>query len=350
MTTSFRHLVSASQVTRQDADFLISEAQGIIQRTKERERISRLDGLRDRFHDMCVASLFYESSTRTQVSFDRALRNLGSEVMTAQGFQFSSLYKGESVADNTRVIAAYDMDAIIMRHPHAGSATEAMDALEEYRHETGRHVPFVNAGDGENEHPSQALLDILTIQEECKTLAGRHIAMIGDLKFGRTVHSLAKLMTLYPDTRFTFAAPNLLRMPEHVKDLVSSKGALYEEVPTLEDALSKEPDVVYMTRVQKERFKTPDELAEYERVKGDFILHPELLAQRAPVIMHPLPRNAELPKSIDAFPNAAYFRQASNGLPMRMALMNAIMGVERQEGEHDEWYERRTAGVVTETA
>ena len=307
-------------------------------------RVSRrLDSHRSAFKDKCVASLFYEPSTRTRFSFERAVKTLGGDIMTADGFQFSSLYKGESVADNTKVIAGYDMDAIIMRHPDAGSAAEAAAALDEYREETGIHVPFINAGDGNNEHPTQALLDIYTIQKECGGLINKHVAMAGDLKNGRTVHSLAKLLSLYPGTRLTLASPKQLPMPDHIKGMLDERGVPYEEVFDLEDALDAEPCALYMTRVQKERFKGKRQLAQYEKLKYSFMLDAKMLDGRDTVIMHPLPRLQELATDVDRLPNAAYMRQARNGLPMRRALMYELMNTARQEGEDRAEYKRRRA-------
>lgn len=264
------------------------------------------------------------------------MRNFGASVVTADGFQFSSLYKGESIYDNTRIVAGYDKDLVVMRHPKDGSAKEAADALDDFRVMTGRHVPFVNAGDGKNEHPTQALLDVFTIQEECRRLTGLHVALAGDLANGRTVHSLTKLLSLYPDVRFTFASPAELRMPDKFKRSLSDAGIRFNEADAIEDALGA--DVLYMTRVQKERFEDP---AEYERLKDAFKLDAAMLKGRDTVVMHPLPRVDELSRDVDGLPNAAYFRQAQNGVPMRMALLHALMNVDRQSGETEEEYDIR---------
>lgn len=341
MTLSFRHLVSASQVTRPDADFLMERAGEIVERVGRGEPLTRLKGYRDACRDKCIASLFYEESTRTRVSFERSIKGLGSDIVTAQDFKASSLYKGESIWDNTKIMAGYDIDAMIMRHQDAGSAQVAADALDAFRHETGRHVPFINAGDGENEHPTQALLDIFTIQQECRKLAGLHVAMAGDLKFGRTVHSLVKLLSLYPDMRFTFASPQRLKIPDYIREELVRIGIPFTEVSTLEEAIDLDPDVNYMTRVQKKRFE-PDNLDEYERLKDSIVLKaPMLKGKDNMVIMHPLPRVMELDTAVDALPNAAYFRQAANGIPMRMAIIREMLNVQQVSGESDMWYQRR---------
>ncbi len=352
MELSFRHLVSASQVTRPDADFLVERAREMEEAMKDRNAFRHVKKYRKMFRDKCVASLFYEPSTRTRFSFERAVKKFGGEVMTADGFQFSSLYKGESVADNTRVIAGYDIDAIIMRHPHDGSAQEAADALDEYRLETGRHVPFINAGDGKNEHPTQAALDLKTIQDECGRLTGLHVALVGDLLRGRTVHSLSMLLSLYEGNHLTFATPGLLRLPGHVKDLLKARNVSFDEVNSLEPAL--DADVCYMTRSQNERSKqgwslwerwkkTLRYLFQKNEIEPQFTLTADLLRGKNTVIMHPLPRNGEIATDIDRLPNAAYFRQARNGLPMRMALLSELMNTAKQENESDESYGWRRA-------
>lgn len=311
MTTSFRHLVSASQVTRPDADFLMERSAEM-----ERNIHDSVDVLRGKI----LASLFYEPSTRTRFSFEAAMRRLGGQVLTADGFQFSSLIKGESIEDNTIVMAGY-ADVIAMRHPDNGSAKRAADALELHCQRSGCHVPFINAGDGNNEHPTQALLDLYTIQKECGRLDGLHVALTGDLKNGRTVHSLAHLLSAYQGTRFTLASPEQLRMPDHVLQELKEKNIPFDEVSSLEGAL--DADVLYMTRVQKERFASVEE---YERLKHAFVLKAADLGDRKPVIMHPLPRVGELATDVDALPNAAYFRQAKNGVPVRMAILATLLG------------------------
>lgn len=311
MTLTFRHLVSASQVTRPDADFLMERSVEM-----ERNIHDSVDVLRGKI----LASLFYEPSTRTRFSFEAAMRRLGGQVLTADGFQFSSLIKGESIEDNTIVMAGY-ADVIAMRHPTNGSAKQAADALDLHCERTGCEVPFINAGDGNNEHPTQALLDLYTIQKECRRLDGLHVALTGDLKNGRTVHSLAHLLSAYQGTRFTLASPEQLRMPDHVLQELKEKNIPFDEVSSLEGAL--DADVLYMTRVQKERFGSVEE---YERLKHAFVLKAADLGDRKPVIMHPLPRVVELATDVDPLPNAAYFRQAQNGVPVRMAILATLLG------------------------
>jgi len=304
MALSFRHLTSAHQVTRTDADALLSTA-------KEMEKVLKKGG-DDRLSDKVMAALFYEPSTRTRLSFESAMLRLGGKVITADGLQFSSMYKGETIEDTIRMAGGYS-DIIVMRHPEVGSADKAAAVSP---------VPFINAGDGPGQHPTQALLDLYTIQKECGKLDGVHVAMAGDLKFGRTVHSLTTLLTLFKNVKFTFVSPDALPMPAKVTDLLKKQKIPYEETDDLVAGI--EADVLYMTRVQKERF---DNQGEYEKLKDAFILNAALLKGKKTVVMHPLPRVSEISTDVDALPNAAYFRQAKNGVPMRMALIAEMLGV-----------------------
>ena len=336
MGVSFSHLVSASDITRRDADFLVESA-GELKEEMDRRRVNLdIERWRDDFRRKRFASLFYEPSTRTRFSFEDAMRNFGAGVITADGFQFSSLYKGESIRDNTLIVAGYDKDLVVMRHPKNGSAAQAAAALDEFRAITGRHVPFINAGDGNNEHPTQALLDIFTIQEECRRLTDLHVSLAGDLLNGRTVHSLAKLLSLYEGVEFTFASPKELAMPDNVKAMLDEKKVPYREVCAIEEAL--DADVLYMTRVQKERFEKEED---YLRLKDQFALDAPMVMGKDTVVMHPLPRVDELATGIDYMKNGAYFRQAANGVAMRMALIHALMHVEQQPGEKDKEYRIR---------
>lgn len=304
MAVSFRHLTSTSQLTRADVDQLLLTAE-------------TMAALRDRGGcDLCkgkiLAALFYEPSTRTRLSFEAAMLRLGGQVISAAGADSSSISKGETIEDTIMMAGQY-ADTIAMRHPEKGAADKAASVSP---------VPFINAGDGPGEHPTQALLDLFTIKRERSLLDDLHVAMVGDLKYGRTVHSLSVLLALFPTTKFTFIAPPNLRMPEHVLALLKERGVAWTEADTLEAGLSA--DVLYMTRVQKERF---DDIAEYEKLKHAFILKAEHLKGRDCTVLHPLPRVGEIDVAVDALPNAAYFRQAGNGVPMRMAIIAHLLGV-----------------------
>lgn len=303
MPLSFRHLTSTKQLNRADTDAILKSA-------AQMEKVLEKGG-NDMLKGKILASLFYEPSTRTRLSFEAAMLRLGGQVITADGLQFSSLYKGETIED-TMIVASQYADIIAMRHPEQGSADRAAAASL---------VPFINAGDGPGQHPTQALLDLYTIKKECGRTEKLHIAMVGDLKFGRTVHSLSFLLGLYPDIHFTFVAPPQLPMPAKVTDFLKEKKIPYTETEALEDALGA--DALYMTRVQKERFT---DIAEYEKLKNAYILTAKHLSSSKAKILHPLPRVGEIAADVDALPNAAYFRQVRNGVPVRMALLSLLLG------------------------
>lgn len=300
---SFPHLTSSHQITRSDADAILKTASNM-------EKIIEKGGS-NLLRGKVLASLFYEPSTRTRLSFEAAMHRLGGRVITADGLQFSSLYKGESIEDTMKVVGSY-ADIITMRHPEQGSADIAASASP---------VPFINAGDGPGQHPTQSLLDLYTIQKERGEIEGLHIAMVGDLKFGRTVHSLTTLLQLYTGIRFTFIAPESLKMPEKITKPLQEQGIEFAESQNLEDALNA--DIIYMTRVQQERFEDQDE---YEKLKHAFVFTEDHAKRTKASILHPLPRVGEIEPAVDAVDHAAYFRQAANGVPVRMALLAMLLG------------------------
>ncbi|MDA0376581.1 MAG: aspartate carbamoyltransferase [bacterium] len=303
MPLSFRHLTSTKQLSREGMD-------AILKVTEDMEKVYNTGGS-DIFKGKVFANLFYEPSTRTRLSFDAAMKHLGASVITADGLQFSSMYKGETIEDTIMVVSQYS-DAIVMRHPEQGSADRAAAASL---------VPFINAGDGPGQHPTQAILDMYTIFKERGTLDGISITMVGDLKYGRTVHSLSFLLGLYNDVSFTLVSPPELKMPEKVTSYLKEKGVQYTEVESIEEGLGS--DVIYMTRVQKERFE--DE-AQYQRLKLKYVLKADHVRNRDITVMHPLPRVGEIDTDVDALPNAAYFRQVRNGVVVRMALLAMLLG------------------------
>ncbi len=304
MPLSFRHLTSTKQLTRADTDAILAEAENM-------EKVLKKGGSK-LLEGKILAALFYEPSTRTRLSFEAAMNRLGGSVISAEGIQFSSLYKGETIEDTMMMVGGY-ADIIAMRHPDQGSADTAASAAP---------VPFINAGDGPGQHPTQALLDLYTIEKECKKIDGLHITMVGDLRYGRTVHSLCYLLGLYKNIRFTFVSPAELTMPEKVTSFLKEKNMPYAETDDLAAAIA-ESDVVYMTRVQKERFA---DSAQYERLKLKYILTADMIRGKKAIVMHPLPRVGEIHTDVDALHNAAYFRQAENGVPVRMALLAMLLG------------------------
>lgn len=274
----------------------------------------RRDGGSDVLRSRVLAALFYEPSTRTSASFIAAMERLGGSVIPiTQGVQFSSVAKGESLPDTIRTLEQYS-DAIVLRHPVVGSARQAAQAAS---------VPIVNAGDGAGEHPTQALLDLYTIQDELGRLDGLHVAMVGDLRFGRTVHSLTRLLAQY-DVRLTFVSPEILRLPLDIMNEVRDAGLGVRETYSIADVIG-DVDILYMTRVQKERFT---DLDQYEELKSYYELTPELMQQAGKdmIVMHPLPRLSEISPDVDSDPRAAYFRQVQNGMFVRMALLAAVLG------------------------
>ena len=263
-----------------------------------------------------LATLFFEPSTRTRLSFEAAMYELGGNVLGFSEAQSSSASKGESVADTVRVVESY-ADIIAMRHPKEGAPTVA--ALN-------ASIPVINAGDGGHNHPTQTLTDLITIKRELGRLDNLTIGMCGDLKFGRTVHSLIGAAARYENIRFVFIAPRELRLPDYIiNDVLEKNGIEYRETESLEEAMP-ELDVLYMTRVQRERFFNE---ADYIRLKDTYVLTPEKLtsAKKNMRILHPLPRVNEISVSVDSDPRACYFRQAANGKYIRMALIIKLLGL-----------------------
>lgn len=296
------HVISSEQFDRQLLDSLFTRA-------------AALDGVRDqRLAGRIMASLFYEPSTRTRLSFESAMHRLGGSVIgTEAAHTFSSAIKGETLEDTIRMVATY-ADVIVLRHDQAGAAARAAAVSA---------VPVVNAGDGPGEHPTQALLDLYTIQRELGRLEGIRIAFCGDLRFGRTARSLALLMALYPGVVFSFVAPDVVQVSPDILARLDARGVPYALGSELTNVIS-DVDVVYQTRIQKERFT---DASEFEQARGAMHIDPRLM-QRLPasaIVMHPLPRVDEIDPEVDADPRAAYFRQARNGVAIRMALLEMLL-------------------------
>ena len=268
----------------------------------------------DLLHGRVLATLFYEPSTRTRLSFEAAMHRLGGDVISvAEAAKSSSAAKGETLADAARVISGY-ADVIVQRHPAAGSAQEAA---------AGATVPLINAGDGMGEHPTQALLDLYTIQRERGQIDGLRVGLAGDLKHGRTVHSLSRALAHW-DITLTLISPPALALPRSITDGLRQQGLTLHETGDLAAAMAK-CDVLYATRIQRERFGDP---AEYERLRGSYVVDRALIERTNPdvTIMHPLPRVDEIATDVDNLPGAAYFRQAANGVWTRMAILALVVG------------------------
>ena len=276
--------------------------------------IAHPDDYAERCRRKKLATLFFEPSTRTRLSFEAAMLELGGSVIGFSSANSSSAAKGESVADTAKVISCY-ADIIAMRHPKEGAALVAAHNAS---------IPVINAGDGGHCHPTQTLADLLTIYREKGRFDGLTVGLCGDLKFGRTVHSLINAMSRYNDVRFVLISPEELRLPGYVKnDVLKKTGTAYQETTSLEEA-TPELDILYMTRIQQERFADMDE---YLRLKDSYILTPEklLTAKKDLCILHPLPRVNEISVKVDDDPRACYFKQVLNGKYMRMALILKLL-------------------------
>ncbi len=302
-----RHLLNITDLTVEEIESLLATAEDIIKNGSK-------------YSEKCkgkkLGSLFFEPSTRTRLSFEAAMLELGGNVVGFSDAASSSSTKGESVSDTIRVVGCY-ADIIAMRHPKEGAPMVAS---------IGSTVPIINAGDGGHNHPTQTLADLLTIRRERGSFSGLTIGLCGDLKFGRTVHSLIIAMSRYENVKFVLISPDELRVPNYIKEDVLIKNNMeWCETESMEEAMPK-LDVLYMTRVQKERFFNE---ADYVRLKDSYILTPERLenAKSDLCIMHPLPRVNEISTSVDDDPRACYFKQVLNGKYMRMALIMKLLGV-----------------------
>ena len=303
-----KHVLRTELLSDAELELILSTASRFENALQAGDRLMNMEG-------QILATLFFEPSTRTRLSFEAAMLRLGGQVVTVADPKTSSAAKGESLADSVRTVEGY-ADVIVIRHPRKGSAQEAADAVK---------VPVINAGDGTGQHPTQALLDVYTIRKEKGSLEGLTMALGGDLKNGRTVHSLMYLLARF-GIRLLFISPPGLEMPSEITADLQKMGADVSEGSNLAAAM-RESDVVYVTRIQRERFEDP---AEYDRLRGSYVLDMDMVRQAKPgiTIMHPLPRVDEIAWAVDAYQGAAYFRQAANGVPIRMTLLALVTGRE----------------------
>ena len=307
-----RHLIDILDLSKEEIDELVETASDIIADPSKYE---------DACRHKILATLFFEPSTRTRLSFESAMLSLGGEVLGFSEAQSSSAAKGESVADTIRTVSCYS-DIIAMRHPKEGAPFVASRVAE---------VPVINAGDGGHNHPTQTLTDLLTIHREKGRFDDLTIGVCGDLKFGRTVHSLISAMSRYKNVKFVLISPDELKLPSYIKkDVMQKNGMEYYETTDLEEKM-KDLDILYMTRVQRERFFNEED---YLRLKDSYILTLDRLetAKKDLCIMHPLPRVNEISTEVDGDPRAAYFRQVKNGRYIRMALILKLL--KEAENEH----------------
>lgn len=300
-----RDILSAGDLSKSEIDKIFEVAEDLLPIARKEKASQVLEG-------KVLASLFYEPSTRTRLSFETAMNRLGGRVITVTGTESSSLAKGETLSDTARVIDNF-ADIIAMRHSKEGSVADVAKAAK---------IPVINAGDGAGEHPTQALLDVFTMIQEVGDLNGVTVALVGDLKYGRTVHSLVKILSHY-NVNLLLISPDQLKMPDEILADLIEKGVKFEESEKLEDALSK-AKICYMTRVQRERFADP---SEYEKYRDYYVLTRETIEKHNAqlIVMHPLPRVGEISMNVDDMDGAAYFRQVQNGVAVRMALLVLLL-------------------------
>jgi aspartate carbamoyltransferase len=301
-----KHILSISQFSLDDLGYIFDVAE-------EFRLMVKFVGSLEILKGFILANLFYEPSTRTSSSFLAAIQRLGGTAIPINEVRYSSVSKGESLPDTIRTLEAY-ADVIVLRHPDVGAAALAAKYARK---------PIINAGDGIGEHPTQALLDLFTILQERGRIEGLTVTMLGDLKYGRTVHSLAKLLALF-NVKINYVSPEILQMPEDLVSQLADRGVSQHAAHDLKDVLP-ETDILYVTRIQKERFTDP---AVYDSVKDTYVITPEVMAQAKPdmVLMHPLPRVGEIAMEVDTDPRAAYFRQMEYGVYVRMALLALVLG------------------------
>ncbi len=302
-----RHLMSPLDFSVEELDKLFALASDIEKNPKKYAHVA--DGKK-------LATCFYEPSTRTRLSFEAAMINLGGQVLGFSEASSSSAAKGESVSDTIRIISCY-ADICAMRHPKEGAPMVAASKSL---------IPVINAGDGGHQHPTQTLTDLMTIKSLHGNLNGFTIGLCGDLKFGRTVHSLIRALLRYNNIHFIFISPEELKVPDYIIDELNERNVTYEEVIKLDDVIGK-LDILYMTRVQKERFFNEED---YVRLKNFYILTPEKMehAKKNCIVLHPLPRVNEISVEVDDDPRACYFKQAQYGVYVRMALIMTLLGLE----------------------
>lgn len=301
-----RHVISVQ-------DFSVEEITSVLDRAEEMVAIARGQDISEALKGKVLACIFYEPSTRTRLSFETAMRRLGGSVIGFAGPEATSVVKGETLADTIRMVSAY-ADAVVLRHPREGAARLATRFSD---------VPILNAGDGAGQHPTQTMLDLFTIRTGMGRLDGLNISLVGDLRYGRTVHSLAIALAKF-GSKINLVSPEGLEMPGEVVGFLEETGMFGKACHSPEEVIG-DTDILYATRIQKERF--PDQV-EYEKVAGVYRVDPELV-QRGPdhmMIMHPLPRVNEITPEVDSMPQAKYFEQAFNAVPVRMALLSMVIG------------------------
>ncbi len=306
MDFNMKHIISINDFQREEIDYILDQS-------KKMEELPQKDKI-ELFKGKVMASLFFEPSTRTKDSFISACLKMGGNHVGFSDTSSTSLKKGETFADTIRMYEKYS-DILVIRHSIEGAARYASEILS---------IPVINGGDGANQHPTQTLLDLYSIKKSKGSIDNNNILIAGDLKYGRTVHSLSLALSLFDNINLTFVSPPSLRMPDEITEMLRNRGVSFSIYDNLEEAV-RDNDIIYMTRIQRERFPNG---AEYERVKNSYLIDRELL-ERCPTdirIMHPLPRVGEISTEVDHMPQALYFQQAANGIPVRQSLLMLLTG------------------------
>lgn len=299
-----KSIISIKDFERKDIDYILNEASKLEDIAKSKECCEELKG-------KILGLMFFEPSTRTRLSFETSMKRLGGNCIGIENTRSCSVSKGESIADTAKMFEGYS-DALVIRHELEGVSKFISDIVD---------VPVINAGDGAGQHPTQTLLDLYTIKKELGQIDNLKIALVGDLKFGRTVHSLSNALGLYDNVELYFVAPKELRMPQEVLHDLNKKNIPYTEVDSIEEIIDK-VDVLYVTRIQKERF---GDLDEYLKIKGAYIVNKKMLEGKDVIVMHPLPRIDEIATDLDNTKHNKYFNQAFNAVPVRMAILKTLI-------------------------
>lgn len=301
---NLKNIISIKDFEREDVDYILEEASKLEDIAKSREVSEELKG-------KILGLMFFEPSTRTKMSFETAMKRLGGDGIGFENSGSSSVSKGESIADTAKMFEGY-CDALVIRHELEGVSKFVSDIVD---------VPVINAGDGAGQHPTQTLLDLYTIKKEIGKIDDLKIALIGDLKFGRTVHSLSNALGLYKNVKIYLVSPQELKMPQEVLHDINKTNIEYEEVDSIEKIIDK-VDVLYVTRIQKERFGDIDD---YSKIKGAYVINKKMLEGKDVIVMHPLPRIDEIDGDVDNTKYNKYFTQAANAVPVRMAILKTLI-------------------------
>ncbi|ENN95884.1 aspartate carbamoyltransferase catalytic subunit [Methanocaldococcus villosus KIN24-T80] len=300
-----KHLISMRDIGKDEIISILKESEKMEKLLNKKKPLKILEG-------KILATVFFEPSTRTRLSFETAMKRLGGDVITMTDVKTASTAKGESLIDTIRVLSGYS-DIIVLRHPNEGAARLASEYSS---------VPIINAGDGSNQHPTQTLLDLYTINREIGKIDNIKIAFVGDLKYSRTVHSLVYALTLFDGVKLYFISPKDLEMPKDITEDLKAKGIEFYKSNCIQDLKNLDVNVLYVTRIQKERFPDPNE---YERVKGSYRITKDLVEDKNFIIMHPLPRVDEIDYTVDMLEQAKYFKQSFYGIPVRMAILKKLL-------------------------